>query len=105
MSDNGTNVIVLSNYEIYVTTCSMIHLPIIYSNDSSKVNLDERILESYKRSIKQALQTVCLPDKMFTTAICELESLLINIRTVTNISDDIHDFKCEIPNHNSILSK
>ena len=41
---------------------------------------------------------------MFTTAICELESL-IHIRSVTNISDDIHDFKCEIPNHNYTLSK
>ena len=53
----------------------------------------------HKKSIPQALQTI-IPDKMFTAAICELESL-INIRPVTDISDDINDFECEITNHSS----
>ena len=46
MSDNGTNVIGLLNCEIYVTICNMIQLPIISSDDPSKGNLDERIMEN-----------------------------------------------------------
>ena len=80
--------------------CNTIQLPIISSNDSSKGNLDESILEN-KQKIHQASITGHIPDEMFTTTIFELEPL-INIRPVTNISDDINDFEYEITNHNSI---
>ena len=62
-------------------------------------------LGKYIKNIHQASITDrIIPDEMFTTAICKLESL-INIRPVTNISDDINDFECEISNQNSTLSK
>ena len=73
---------------------------IISSNDSSKGNLDESILENTQK-IHQASIIDHIPDEMFTTTIFELEPL-INIRPVTNISDDINDFEYEITNHNSI---
>lgn len=86
------------NYEIYFTICNTIQLPIISSNDPSKANLDESILENTDK-IHQTFTHCAIPDQMFTTTIFELESLRI-IRPVTNISDDVNDFKYEI-NHNS----
>ena len=82
--------------------CNTIQLPIISSNDSSKVNLDESILEN-KQKIHQANITDLIPDEMFTITTFELEPL-INISPVTNISDDINDFEYEITNHKSAPS-
>ena len=44
------------------------------------------------KSIKQTFTDHIIPDEMFTITIFELESLR-NIRSVTNISDDINDFE------------
>ena len=60
-----------------------------------------RVSWKIHKKINPASVTDCIiPDKMFTAAICELESLT-NIRPVTDISDDINDFESEITNHSS----
>ena len=59
-----------------------------------------RVSWKIPKKIHQASITDHIPDEMFTTIIFELEPL-INIRPVTNISDDINDFEYEITNHNS----
>ena len=100
MSDNGTN----RYYEIYLTICNTIQLPIISSNDPSKGNLDENILENTQNIHQASIMDHIIPDEMFTTTIFKLEPL-INISPVTNISDNINDFEYEIINHNSIPPK
>ena len=75
MSDNGANVIGIEReLRNYVTLCNTIQLPIISSNDPSKGNLDESILENTQKIHQASITDRIIPDEMLTTAIRELES-------------------------------